>query len=112
MSANKGLLKRGESKMKKQLFALLTLLMLTSLVVLSACAPAAPSEPAPAEAPAAEEAAEEAVEEPAEEPMKIAFFVSDLSNVFHQGQATEAQKYAEEEYGAEVFIFDRRTWTR
>jgi ABC-type sugar transport system substrate-binding protein len=41
--------------------------------------------------------------------MKIAFFVSDLSNVFHQGQATEAQKYAEEEYGAEVFIFDGKS---
>jgi ABC-type sugar transport system substrate-binding protein len=38
--------------------------------------------------------------------MKIAFFVSDLSNVFHQGQAAEAQKYAKEKYGAEVFIFD------
>ena len=38
--------------------------------------------------------------------MKIAFFVSDLSNVFHQGQAAEAQKYAKEKYGAEVFVFD------
>jgi hypothetical protein len=35
--------------------------------------------------------------------------VSDLSNVFHQGQATEAQKYAEEKYGAEVFIFDGKS---
>jgi ABC-type sugar transport system substrate-binding protein len=32
--------------------------------------------------------------------------VSDLSNVFHQGQAAEAQKYAKEKYGAEVFVFD------
>ena len=38
--------------------------------------------------------------------MKIAFFVSDLSNVFHQAQAAEAQKYAKEKYGAEVFVFD------
>ena len=38
--------------------------------------------------------------------MKIAFFVSDLSNVFHQGQAAEAQKYGKEKYGAEVFVFD------
>ena len=37
---------------------------------------------------------------------KIAFFVSDLSNVFHQAQATEAQKYAKEKYGAEVSVFD------
>jgi ABC-type sugar transport system substrate-binding protein len=40
------------------------------------------------------------------EGLKIAFFVSDLSNVFHQGQAAEAQKYALEKYGAEVFVFD------
>ncbi len=39
-------------------------------------------------------------------PAKIAFFVSDLSNVFHQAQAAEAQKYAKEKYGAEVFVFD------
>jgi ABC-type sugar transport system substrate-binding protein len=42
----------------------------------------------------------------ADKPLKIAFFVSDLSNVFHQGQFTEAQKYAKEKYGAEVFAFD------
>jgi ABC-type sugar transport system substrate-binding protein len=27
-------------------------------------------------------------------PLKIAFFVSDMTNVFHQGQFTEAKKYA------------------
>lgn len=37
---------------------------------------------------------------------RIAFFVSDLSNVFHQSQATEAQRYGKEKYGAEVVIFD------
>ena len=41
--------------------------------------------------------------------MKIAFFVSDLSNVFHQAQATEAKEYAKEKYGAEVFIFDGKS---
>ena len=41
--------------------------------------------------------------------MKIAFFVSDLSNVFHQAQATEAKKYAKEKYGAEVFVFDGKS---
>ena len=35
--------------------------------------------------------------------------MSDLTNVFHQGQATEAQKYAKEKYGAEVFIFDGKS---
>ncbi len=41
-----------------------------------------------------------------QEKLKIAFFVSDLSNVFHQGQFTEAKKYAAEKYGAEVYAFD------
>jgi ABC-type sugar transport system substrate-binding protein len=42
----------------------------------------------------------------ADKPLKIAFFVSDLGNVFHQAQIAEAQKYAKEKYGAEVFAFD------
>ncbi len=41
--------------------------------------------------------------------MKIAFFVSDLGNVFHQAQFTEAKKYAKEKYGAEVFAFDGKS---
>jgi ABC-type sugar transport system substrate-binding protein len=45
----------------------------------------------------------------AKKPMKIAFFVSDLSNVFHQGQFTEAKRYAKEKYGAEVFAFDGKS---
>jgi len=40
---------------------------------------------------------------------KIAFFVSDLSNVFHQAQFTEAQKYAKEKYGVDVFAFDGKS---
>jgi ABC-type sugar transport system substrate-binding protein len=41
-----------------------------------------------------------------EESLKIAYFVSDLSNVFHQAQFAEAKRYAMEKYGAEVFAFD------
>jgi ABC-type sugar transport system substrate-binding protein len=77
--------------MKKKVFTLLTVLVLAGLI-LSACGAPAP--------------ATEAAQAPAEKSMKIAFFVSDLSNVFHQGQAAEAQKYAREKYGAEVFVFD------
>ena len=44
-----------------------------------------------------------------EESLKIAYFVSDLSNVFHQAQFAEAKKYAMEEYGAEVFAFDGKS---
>jgi ABC-type sugar transport system substrate-binding protein len=79
--------------MKKNLFVLMAALVLASLI-LSACGGAS--------APAADEPA-------AEKPMKIAFFVSDLSNVFHQAQATEAQKYGKEKYGVEVFVFDGKS---
>lgn len=44
----------------------------------------------------------------AQDGKRIAFFVSDLSNVFHQAQAAEAERYAAEKYGAEVVIFDGR----
>ncbi len=44
-----------------------------------------------------------------DKPTKIAFFVSDLSNVFHQAQYAEAKKYAKEKYGAEVFAFDGKS---
>jgi ABC-type sugar transport system substrate-binding protein len=44
-----------------------------------------------------------------DKPTKIAFFVSDLSNVFHQAQYAEAKKYGKEKYGAEVFAFDGKS---
>jgi ABC-type sugar transport system substrate-binding protein len=117
---------------KKQLFTLLGVLVVISMV-LSACGGAAtpaPAAPAATEAPkapataAAEPTAAPAAPEPTaaaapaaagdfkpatDKPMKIAFFVSDMTNVFHQGQAIEAQKYAKDKYGAEVFIFDGKS---
>ena len=112
--------------MKKNLFALLAVLVLASL----SCQPVAPAplrRPAPTQAPAAEPTAAPAAAaeptkapEPAapaasaykpatDKPKKIAFFVSDMTNVFHQGQATEAKKYAKEKYGADVYIFDGKS---
>jgi len=44
-----------------------------------------------------------------QKPLKIAFFVSELSNGFHQAQFTAAKKYAKEKYGAEVFAFDGKS---
>ena len=99
--------------MKKNLFTLLAVVVLASLL-LAACGGAAPA-PAtqapvaePTKAPAAEPTQAPVVEptkpapaaaagelKPATDaPKKIAFFVSDLSNVFHQGQSTEAARYA------------------
>jgi ABC-type sugar transport system substrate-binding protein len=94
--------------MKKNLFLLLILLALASLLLV-ACG-SDTSENAAVEEAATEPAAEQAAEEPATgaagEGLKIAFFVSDLSNVFHQAQVAEATKYAKEKYGAEVYAFD------
>jgi len=45
----------------------------------------------------------------AEKPLKIAYFVSDLKNGFHQAQAYWGQKYAKEKYGAEVQVFDGKS---
>ena len=78
--------------MKKNLFTFTTLLILIS-ILLAGCGPAEEVEQTP----------EPQVDESA---VKIAFFVSDLSNVFHQAQFAEAKQYAMEKYGAEVFAFD------
>jgi ABC-type sugar transport system substrate-binding protein len=112
--------------MKKNLFVILAVLLVASFV-LSACgggaapvpptaAPAAPqateapaSTVAPTAAPAAAAPAAAAYKPATDKPMKIAFFVSDMTNVFHQGQATEAKKYAKEKYGADVYIFDGKS---
>jgi ABC-type sugar transport system substrate-binding protein len=76
-------------------------------MILAACSSPTPTTQAPAAATEAPAAATEApAAQGAKEVKKIAFFVSDLSNVFHQAQAAEAQKYAKEKYGAEVFVFD------
>ena len=51
----------------------------------------------------------ESAETTAAKALKIAYFVSDLSNVFHQAQFAEGKKYAMEKYGAEVFAFDGKS---
>jgi ABC-type sugar transport system substrate-binding protein len=92
--------------MSKRLFTIFSLLVLASLL-LSACTAAVPAAQPSAGAAATEAAAADA--SAAKLPKKIAFFVSDLSNVFHQAQFTEAKKYAMEKYGAEVFAFDGKS---
>ncbi len=88
--------------MKKVLTVLLCLALVLGLTsMVTGCTPSTPST-APTTAPTT--AATTAP--PAEKPMKIAFFVSDLSNVFHQAQVAEAKKYAKEKYNAEVYAFD------
>jgi ABC-type sugar transport system substrate-binding protein len=45
----------------------------------------------------------------AEKPLKIAYFVSDLTNGFHQASAYWAKKYAKEKYNADVQVFDGKS---
>ena len=121
--------------MKKTLFVLLSVLVLTSML-LSACgtpatatqapapatqapapatqAPAtqAPATQAPAtQAPAATQAptATQPYQGPVKTVKKIAFLVSDLSVTFHQQQCAEAKKYAKATYGVDVYCFDGKS---
>ncbi len=41
--------------------------------------------------------------------VKIAYFVSDLKNGFHQAQSYWAKKYAKEKYGADVQVYDGKS---
>ncbi|MDP6542944.1 MAG: substrate-binding domain-containing protein [Phycisphaerae bacterium] len=41
--------------------------------------------------------------------VKIAYFVSDFKNGFHQAQSYWAKKYAKEKYGADVQVFDGKS---
>ena len=100
--------------MKKMLFTLLSVLVLASFILSGCAAPAtvipATQAPAATMAPATQAPAAQATAVPpastTKTVKKIAFFVSDLSNVFHQAQAAEAKKYAKSKYGADVYVFD------
>ena len=93
--------------MKKILFTLLSMLVLASFV-LAGCAAPATAVP-PTQAPArCHPGSSGRLQHRLPSPLKIAFFVSDLSNVFHQAQATEAKKYAKEKYGADVLRLRRQ----
>jgi ABC-type sugar transport system substrate-binding protein len=92
--------------MKKKMLSVWILVMVISLVLASCASPATPAPPA--QAPAEEVPV---VQQPAEAkmPKKIGFFISDLTNVFHQMQYTEARRYAKEKYGADVILFDGKS---
>jgi ABC-type sugar transport system substrate-binding protein len=44
-----------------------------------------------------------------DKPLKIAYFVSELSNTFHQARFAAAKKYAMDKYGVEVYAFDGKS---
>lgn len=95
--------------MKKTVSILLVLALVVSLGVLAGCQGTqteTTAAPETTKAPSGEETTEAESTAPADESLKIAFFVSDMSNVFHQAQFTAAKEYAKEKYNAEVFAFD------
>lgn len=85
--------------MKKLFTLLLALAMVLSLAACGASTPTAASS-APTATPT------EGTTEKSTQGLKIAFFVSDYSNTFHQAQFEAAKEYAAEKYGAEVTVFD------
>lgn len=91
--------------MKKVLVVVLSLLFVLSMF--GGCQKETPSTSSPAAQTSEQPSAQES--EPETNPlegMKIAYFVSDMRETFHQAQYAEAKKYAMEKYGIEVVAFD------
>lgn len=86
--------------MKKFMSILLTL---TLVISLAACGGSAPA-PAPPDTETPGGASEETAT-----PLKAAYFVSDLSNTFHQARFARAKQYAADTYGMEVYAFDGKS---
>lgn len=81
--------------MKKRISIIICMLFLVNMLTLAGCG--------------SQEAASGSESEESKEPIKIGYCVSTLNNGFHQAHATWAKKYAEEEYGAEVQVFDGKS---
>jgi ABC-type sugar transport system substrate-binding protein len=88
--------------MKKNLYVLLAILILASMLFSSCRATPTVTTPGPA-------ATDVPTSSTSDTPKKIGFFISDLTNVFHQMQYTEAKRYAKEKYGADVILFDGKS---
>lgn len=93
--------------MKKVLVVVLSLLFIISMI--GGCQKEEPSTSSAA-AQSSEQASASASAPESEgnpyEGMKIAYFVSDMRETFHQAQFAEAKEYAMAEYGIEVIAFD------
>ncbi len=99
--------------MKKVVSFVLVLLLILSFGIMAGCQATTPEASKPAEssqAPASSSAAASseapASSSPEAKTVKIAYFVSDMRETFHQAQYAEAKKYGKEKYGAEVIAFD------
>lgn len=61
------------------------------------------------QAPASDNPVKESSTPEKTEPLKIAYFISDMTNTFHQARFAAAKKYAMDKYGAEVYAFDGKS---
>lgn len=94
-------------KILSVLFCLLLVVGMTACATNSTTTPAVTTATTTAGTTTAGTTTETANEIPAG--LKIAYFVSDYSNGYHQGDGSWAKKYAKEKYGADVQIFDGKS---
>ncbi len=80
--------------MKKVVSFVLIMLLVFSIGILAGCQPTTQESSKTAESSAAASS------------LKIAYFVSDMRETFHQAQFAEAKKYGKDKYNAEVIAFD------
>jgi len=99
--------------MRRVVSLVMILLLVLSIGVLSGCQNATPEVAETSDAAVKPSAPESSAPVTSEEPsapeaksVKIAYFVSDMRETFHQAQFAEAKKYGKEKYGAEVIAFD------
>jgi len=87
----------------KKVVSLVLVLSLVLVGILTGCQTPAQTTTAAPQTAAPQTAAPETA---APKAVKIAYFVSDMRETFHQAQYAEAKKYGKDKYGAEVIAFD------
>ncbi|MCL1894942.1 MAG: substrate-binding domain-containing protein [Clostridiales bacterium] len=96
--------------MKKFMSFVVCALLVLSMFMLAGCNDSTPAAE-PQEPPAATDTQEPAEEAPpaAAEQLQIAYFVSDMTNTFHQARFAAAKNYGAENYGMNVVAFDGKS---
>ena len=92
--------------MKKSISIIVSLIMVFCMIALAACSSPAPA----AEAPAADTPASEApADTDSGDQYQIAYFVSDMTNTFHQARFAAAKSYGLDQYNMNVVAFDGKS---
>jgi len=94
--------------MKKTVALLVCIIFVFGLVMMGGCNNDAPT-PAPAEPSAPADDAPAAPPAESAEQLQIAYFVSDMTNTFHQARFAAAKNYGAEKYNMNVVAFDGKS---